>query len=152
MFSSVGRRLALLNAAVVVTVIAGIGVATFLLLRQSLDREADEVLAERAEAGRAAWAELFATGQALPEIASRRVASGDNEGDDEEDELESQGEDEEEDEEAHELLESGDTLLFAVDANGRVLANSRGLIRNPCVDYGNGTIAECSPAPDVGRA
>ena len=44
MFASVGRRLALLNAVVVVAAIALAGIATFILLRQSLDREADRSL------------------------------------------------------------------------------------------------------------
>ena len=44
MFASVGRHLALLNAVVVAVVIALAGLTTFVLLRQSLDREADSAL------------------------------------------------------------------------------------------------------------
>jgi signal transduction histidine kinase len=124
MFASVGRRLALLNAAVVVAVIALVGISTFSLLRQSLDREADQALAERAAAARANWSDLFTSGR-----PSTPPQSESNEDEREADELahDRQAEDDGEDDEAHELVESGDILLFAVDANGRLLANARGL-------------------------
>src|SRR4051794_11006929 len=66
MFASIGRRLALLNAVVVIAVIAISGVVTFVLLRQSLDREADSALAERAEAATRTRADLFTSSQAIP--------------------------------------------------------------------------------------
>jgi signal transduction histidine kinase len=120
-FASVGRRLALLNAVVVVAIIAVVGAVTFALLRQSLDREADRALAERAAIASAAWAEVFENGQPLSDadqIEQRR-------GDGEDDEREDNGEEEDEGP-GHELLESGDVLLFGVDGEGRVLANARG--------------------------
>ncbi len=121
MFASVGRRLALLNALVVVAVIASIGMTTLLLLRQSLDREADQALAERAKAARTAWSEVFTTGQPLPSANwPAATAREDDEGEHD------RGEEDDEDE-SHEVLESGDTLLFAVDSHGNLLANSRGV-------------------------
>jgi two-component system sensor histidine kinase CiaH len=126
MFVSVGRRLALLNAVVVVAVIALVGIATFILLRQSLDREADGALAERAAMVRVSWSDLFASGQSVPATLPR--ADGDD--DDREDDEpagDTEADDESEEDEAYELVESGDILLFAVDANGRLLANARGL-------------------------
>lgn len=124
MFVSVGRRLALLNAAVVVAVIALVGIATFALLRQSLDREADQALAERAAVALANWSDLFASGRPIARTSPQPEAD-----DDQEDGLarEREADDHDEDEEAHELVESGDILLFAVDTNGRLLANARGL-------------------------
>ena len=124
MFASIGRRLALLNAAVVVAVIALVGISTFSLLRQSLDREADQALADRAAVARASWSDLFASGRPLPTPVQPEAAD-----DQETNELapDGQGDDDGEDDEAHELLESGDILLFAVDANGSLLANARGL-------------------------
>jgi two-component system sensor histidine kinase CiaH len=120
MFASVGRRLALLNAVVVVGVIAVVGFVTFLLLRQSLDQEADQALAERAETTRETWSELFATGQPVSVApAGNGEGTGTPEaGDEREREV---------GEEAYELLESGDTLLFAVNTEGRLLLNARGL-------------------------
>jgi two-component system sensor histidine kinase CiaH len=123
MFASVGRRLALLNAVVVVGVIAIVGFATFLLLRQSLDREADQALAERAETTRETWSELFAAGQPVSPVTTAPADTGEDAGTPEA----GDGREREVGEEAYELLESGDTLLFAVDANGRVLLNARGL-------------------------
>lgn len=122
MFASVGRHLALLNAVVVAVVIALAGLTTFVLLRQSLDREADSALAERTAAAHAAWAKLFVTGQPLPQDTSPSQQSDDLQGEADEGGGDRGGEDEEQ-----ELLESGDTLLFAVDADGRLLANARGL-------------------------
>jgi signal transduction histidine kinase len=120
-FASVGRRLAILNAVVVVAIIALVGAATFLLLRQSLEREADSVLAERTHAAEDAWSDLF--------VASASAADPPSRGEQVEasDESEHEDEDHEEDDDARELLESGDTLLFAVDAQGRLLANSRSI-------------------------
>ena len=126
MFASVGRRLALLNAAVVVAVIALVGIATFILLRQSLNREADGALAERAAMARASWSDLFESGQSLP-ATSPRADGDDDDREDDEPAGDTEADDESEDDEAHELVESGDILLFAVDANGRLLANARGL-------------------------
>jgi signal transduction histidine kinase len=120
-FASIGRRLAILNAVVVVAIIAVVGVATFLLLRQTLEREADSVLAERAHAAEQAWADLFEA------PASAEVASPRDEAEKESRESEHEDEEREDDDEGRELLESGDTLLFAVDTQARVLANSRGV-------------------------
>ena len=125
MFAPIGRRLALLNAFVVVVVIALVGIATFSLLRQSLDREADQVLAERVVAARADWSELFAYGQ--PVTTTPQPVVDDDAWEDEGREGDKESERESEEDEAHELVESGDVLLFAVDVNGHLLANARGL-------------------------
>lgn len=117
-FASVGRRLALLSAAVVIATIALVGVVTYVLLRESLNREADGALAARAHDAEEAWASLF---QVAP-LRERREdgdGRGDAEGEDEKDDSD--------DEEARELLGSGDALLFAIDANGNLLANARGV-------------------------
>ena len=109
MFTPIGRRLALLNAAVVVAVIAVVGAAIFLLLRQSLDSEADQALAERADSALETWANRFPRGRpgasatpaaAHPAPPTARPA------------------------EDQAVLESGDVLLFAVAPDGAILAAS----------------------------
>jgi signal transduction histidine kinase len=125
MFASIGRRLALLNAAVVVAVIALVGIITFSLLRQSLDREADQALAERAAVARTSWSDLFTSGRST--ATPPQPVSGDDDRENDERAREEEADGDGEDDEAHELVESGDILLFAVDANGRLLANARGL-------------------------
>ena len=80
MFASIGRRLALLNAAVVVAVIALVGIITFSLLRQSLDREADQALADRAAVARASWSDLFASGRPSPVTPVQPGAGDDGRG------------------------------------------------------------------------
>jgi signal transduction histidine kinase len=119
-FAPVGRRLALLNAIVVLAVIAATGTLTFLLLRQSLDREADQALAERAGVARESWQNVFEAGRPLS-TASPRSGADDGEHKEKDDESEDH------DEEARDLVESGDILLFAVDQEGRLLASARGL-------------------------
>ena len=141
MVTAIGRRLALLNALVVVAVIAMVGVATFILLRQSLDREADRALAERAEAAQTTWADLFGAAQSSAGVAASPVASHAGQAGEREGAESGQTHEREDDEEAHELLESGDTLLFAVDAGGRLLANARGVAMPNLPDEGGITMA-----------
>jgi signal transduction histidine kinase len=118
MFASIGHRLALLNAVVVALVIALVGATTYLLLRESLIGEADQALVERAEAAQTTWSALFDTGQ--PAVTTPAAASADGE----EDEGEEQ---EDEGHEGEELLEGGDTLVYAFGTDGRLLADSRGV-------------------------
>lgn len=99
-FRHVGRRLALLNAIAVILVIALSGIATFLLLRQSLDEEVNDGLRDRVEAVRD-----------HPEQWG--VPSHDDDDDDEDHD--------------REIVDSGDTLVFVVDRNGELLANTRGV-------------------------
>ena len=117
-FASVGRRLALLSAAVVIATIALVGITTYVLLRESLNREVDSALAARAHDAEEAWDALFHA--ATPPAASAD-RSEDREHDDRDDE------DETDHEAGRDLLESGDALLFAVDAQGKLLANARGV-------------------------
>lgn len=117
-FASVGRRLALLSAAVVIATIALVGAVTYVLLSESLNREADSALAARAHDAEKAWADLFREAKRSEDSADGETSK------------ERQDRDREEDgdhEEGRELLGSGDALLFAVDADGRLLANARGV-------------------------
>jgi hypothetical protein len=104
MFASIGRRLALLNAAVVALVIAFVGATTYLLLRESLIGEADHALVERAETAQTTWAALFVAGSPQATEAAAVSTDGDE---DEDDEHEDDGH------EGEELLEGGDTLAYA---------------------------------------
>jgi signal transduction histidine kinase len=117
-FTSVGRRLALLSAAVVIATIALVGGVTYVLLRESLNREADSALAARAHDAEEAWDDLFRGAKPLDDGNSRGTDREREDGD---------REHETDDEEGRELLGSGDALLFAVDANGNLLANARGV-------------------------
>ena len=109
MFTPIGRRLALLNAAVVVAVIAVVGAATFFVLRHSLNAEADRALAERAETASETWAARFARlSSAAPGTAALATPPPET----------TRGRDE------AQLLESGDVFVFAVDAEGRLLARA----------------------------
>jgi signal transduction histidine kinase len=123
-FSPIGRRLALLNAAIVVLVIALVGGSMFVLLQHMLVREEDRSLVERARAAELFWSDLFLTGQ--PEVASLSAATVRPQEDERHDD-DHGGEREREDHEAREVLRGGDTLLFAFDATGQLLADERGV-------------------------
>lgn len=112
MFASVGRRLALFNAAVVITVIAVVGLAIALVLRFELDRQESEALHDRAEYAATAWLDL---------VSGNGVASGD--GNSRNDEPE---DDDSSEYDAHEALEGGDAVLYGVDRSGNVVVNERG--------------------------
>lgn len=117
-FAAVGRRLALLSAAVVIATIALVGGVTYVLLRESLNREADSALAARTHDAEEAWAELF-RGARPPGRSNNHETDLERE--------DGERENEHDDEEGRELLGSGDALLFAVAANGDLLANARGV-------------------------
>ncbi|HVL24913.1 MAG TPA: HAMP domain-containing sensor histidine kinase [Thermomicrobiales bacterium] len=115
MFAPVGRRLALLNVVVVVAVIAAIGLGTYVLLRRSLNAEANNALAERIGVARLAWTPELASGQlaATPATNQPPRDADDDDHDDHDD--------------SDDILKSGDTLLFAFDGAGTLLANERGV-------------------------
>lgn len=118
MFDSVGRRLALLNALSVLFVIALVGATTYALLRASLAREADRALSERAQAARLTWEPLFTPG------GDRRALTPETEGARQEEDAQ---DDDEGEDEGHELVESGDTLVYAFDADGALIGDARGV-------------------------
>lgn len=108
MFQHVGRRLALLNAAVVIAIIAAVGGVTYIALQRSLDREIDNALRERIED--------VQRGN-LPAPTPLSAPDDDDDVD----------EDHDEDEEGRNILESGDTIVIVVDRAGMVIANPRGV-------------------------
>jgi signal transduction histidine kinase len=108
MFASVGRRLALLNAAVVVVVIAVVGIGTIVLLRESLDREATHALKEQAEAASDRWSPVFTSGKAPAQGPTQQTEDT-------------------EDDDARDVFKRGDTLLYAIARDGSVLVNDREL-------------------------
>src|SRR5579884_3347941 len=119
MFASVGRRLALLNALVVVAVIASVGGVTYGVLQHTLNSQLDHALHERAKAAAASWQADLAAGRLHYE--SPPVANdSQHDGDDTEDGAEA----------SRELLEGGDTFLFAFDRSGTVVANERAIQLN----------------------
>ncbi|HET7035120.1 MAG TPA: ATP-binding protein [Thermomicrobiaceae bacterium] len=104
MFGSVARRLAILNAAVVIVVVLLLGSVTFVALRHELNAEVDSSLRGRLEPVAKQWAEggLSASG-------GQQAKSDDDHDDDEE------------------ALDSGDTVVFVVDPSGQVVYNPRGV-------------------------
>lgn len=104
MFQNVGRRLAVLNALVVVLIIMIVGLVTFFALRQSLDREMDQTMRLQAAPAVDRWADRLAepSGDAI-----------------------NQHDDDDEEHSDDEIIQSGDTILFVINRNGQVVDNPR---------------------------
>lgn len=146
MFTSVERRLAILNVSVVVAVVALIGIGTWVMLGQSLEREAIASLESRIDAARASLDNLpsMAPGNQGPNTgqgqerrnvpATARETGSDDDSSDEDEEDHSDDEDEEI---SREILISGDTLLFFVDADGNVVTNRRDVTLSGIPDPGS---------------
>lgn len=114
MFASVGRRLALLNAVVVIALIAVVGLAIALVLRYQLDREESRALHSRAEYAAQTWlSDIDPASGARPNGSPGRSQQDDDFGDESE-------------HDGHEALEGGDVVLYGVDAGGNVVVNERG--------------------------
>src|SRR3990172_6607803 len=107
MFQRVGRRLALLNALVVIVVIAIAGTATNVALSRSLEQEVDNALRDRIRVVRQS------TDAIAPSIQPTTPSDDDDEDEDEDDNHDRD----------LEILESGDTVVIVVDRDGRVVYN-----------------------------
>ncbi len=104
MFQNVGRRLAVLNALVVVLIIVVVGLVTFLALRQSLEREMDQTMRLQAAPTIDRW------DKRLSKASSESFVHHDD--DDHKDD---------------EIVQSGDTILFVINRNRQVVDNPRGV-------------------------
>lgn len=124
MFLSVGRRLALLNAAVLVAVLAIVGLSTYLFLDRRIVAEVDRELERRAEATSQMWATDFAPGSGegavVPTTLSSRSASpGDDESKHDDDDKHK------EDDYTKEIIRSGETIAYGFDRTGAQIADLR---------------------------
>lgn len=140
MVTSIERKLAILNVSVVVAIAALIGIGTWVLLGQSLDREADNALDARIEAARETLdTPLSMTpGNRGPNAGQdRRNAAADTESgdsDDDHDDDDERDDLEDLEEESREILVSGDTLLFIFNADGTLVTNRRNVVLNRIPD------------------
>jgi signal transduction histidine kinase len=114
MFMHVGRKLAILNTAIVIVLIAIIGALTYGVLRRSLQQEVDRALEERLSI---ALAGSLGSAGAGPTVG---VAPDDGEGHEENDAEDAVAED-------REIVSSGDTILLFIDPNGDIVGNPRGI-------------------------
>jgi signal transduction histidine kinase len=128
-FASVGRRLALLNALVVGGTLLAVLATSAALLLTGLERDADRALADRVQVAVASWGPDLAAGRSPVAVSvggtSDDEASEESSDDGDEDDEENESEDD--DHEASELLEHGDTLLFAFDAAGALVGQVPGV-------------------------
>jgi two-component system, OmpR family, sensor histidine kinase CiaH len=122
-FSRVGRRLAVLNAVVVITVLAAMSLAMLLFLQSRLEGEVDHHLEDRADAAQVAWSSLFVSGEVVTIDRKLSLQSSDSnsEDDDQEDKTD------QESEASSDLIQSGDTIAYALAPDGAILADARGV-------------------------
>jgi hypothetical protein len=121
-FQRIGRRLALLNATVVIAIIVATGGLTYVALSRSLDQETDRQLRERIAPYRSEFFEgVMSTPPATPIVAREDDDDEDRDADEEDDD------DHEDDEEDREVVASGDTIVFLIDSTGAVISNTREL-------------------------
>jgi two-component system, OmpR family, sensor histidine kinase CiaH len=116
-FGYIGRRMALVNAAVVLLLIAVVGIGMVAVARYTMIQQADQALKDQANVAALDWGPSLATGQPIP-VADRPIDSGNDDGD---------GHDGDDLNEAEELLDSGDLIAFGFDTTGTLVANPRGL-------------------------
>lgn len=159
MFTSIERKLAILNVSVVIAIVALIGVGTWILLGQSLDREADTSLEARIQAARETLDNLpsMVPGNQGPNVAgnagqgqerrstrsdaSEEADAPDESEDDDADEDEHEEESDELEEESREIIVSGDTLVFVFDDTGTLVTNRRNVVLNRIPDGAGVTAA-----------
>lgn len=144
MTTSIERKLAILNVSVVVAIVALIGIGTWIMLGQSLDREADTSLEGRIAAARETLDGLPSmtpgnqggnSGQGAPRRAAPTAApTAAPSNDDDEKEHDDEAEPDEQAEESREILVSGDTLLFIFDDRGTLVTNRRNVVLNRIPD------------------
>jgi signal transduction histidine kinase len=115
-FASVGRRLAALNAVMVIAVIALVGLGTALILGVELNREESNLLQRRAASAASAWVSRLS---GPPGVGAPPSATPQNEQEDDD------GESDEHDS-GHEALVGGDVVLYGVNTDGDVIVNERG--------------------------
>jgi len=117
MFAPLGRRLALVNALVIVVVVAIVGVSALGVLRVRIARQDHETIVERAAVAGVNWLPLFGSKQAMPTpIAASKTSPPNSSGSEESDETDSD-----------QLIEGGDTLVLGFDRTGALMINPRSL-------------------------
>lgn len=120
-FTSVERKLAILNVTVVVAIVATIGIGTWIMLGRSLDSEADAALESRIQSSRETLTNLP---DLIPIATVAPVSTGNSSASDDNDDSDDHEEDDH-DRENREIVISGDTLVYVFDTDGHLVSNSR---------------------------
>lgn len=144
MFHTIGRRLAILNALVVIAVIAAVGLASYLYLARKIETQADAELRSRSSSAVQLWTDTFLTANdpgvvTFPADASSSEDSDDDDSDREEHDSDEDEHDDSHSDEAREIVRSGDTIAFAMNLQGSIVATLRpvdieGLPKSDSVD------------------
>lgn len=119
MFRAISRRLALLNALVVIGVIAAVGLASYLYLARKIETQTDAELRNRSASAVQLWTDVFLEADARTS-AGGSAPSYDNSDHDNHDD-----DDDANKEQAKELIRSGDTIAYGIDLHGDVVSTLR---------------------------
>jgi len=117
MFAPLGRRLALVNALVIVVVVAIVGVSALGVLRVRIARQDHETIVERAAVAGVNWLPLLGSNQAMPTPTAASTTSPPS----------SSRSEESDETDGDQLIEGGDTLVLGFDRTGALVINPRSL-------------------------
>lgn len=127
MFRTISRRLAILNALVVILVIAAVGVASYFYLARKIETQTDAELRNRATSAVELWTNVFLSANAEDEtkmaVISDTTSEEESDHDQDSDDQEKQNE-----HQAQELIRSGDTIAYGIDLAGNVVATLRPIV------------------------
>lgn len=126
MFRTISRRLAILNALVVIAVIAAVGLASYFYLARKIETQTDAELRNRSASAVELWTNVFLAANA-EDAANSSPAQGKGAGDDSDHKKKDDDHDQEkaDEQQARELLRSGDTIAYGIDLAGNVVATLR---------------------------
>jgi len=120
-FRAISRRLALLNALVVIGVIAAVGLASYLYLARKIETQTDAELRNRSASAVQLWTDVFLAADARTAAGGSSPvddnANSDHDDHDDDDEASKQ--------QAKELVRSGDTIAYGIDLGGDVVSTLR---------------------------
>ena len=122
MFRAISRRLAILNALVVIAVIAVVGLASYFYLARKIETLTDAELRSRSVSAVELWTNVFLEADAG---AGTSPAFAENDQSDKDDDEEDHDHDEENERLARELLRSGDTIAYGSDLDGEIVSTLR---------------------------
>ncbi len=121
MFQAINRRLAILNALVVIAVIAAVGLASYLYLARKIEAQTDAEIRGRSLSAVELWTNVFreADTNSASGVSSEDANSGNERSDHDDDD------DEANEHQAEDLVRSGDTIAYGFDRSGDVIAALR---------------------------
>lgn len=125
MFRTISRRLAIMNALVVIVVIATVGLASYLYLARKIETQTDAELRSRSTSAVELWTNAFLQADAAASSDSTTPVAQSGTANDNEHPEDDHHHDDENEHQAKELIRSGDTIAYGIDLDGKVITSLR---------------------------